>query len=123
MKILRFAAAAAFVLAAGAASAAETLVRVNTFPTARSLPFVAGQTKGIFAKHGLKVEVTFTENSQQQRDGLAAGRTDPLLWQSECLSGRLWGKGVGNALRVWDGFAHDWPAWAEMLRLYLGGHD
>ena len=63
-------------LATGPALAEPTLVRVNTFPTARSLPFVAGQTKGIFAKHGLKVEVTFTENSQQQRDGLAAGRTD-----------------------------------------------
>jgi esterase/lipase superfamily enzyme len=54
---------------------------------------------------------------------LAVGRTDPALGSSECLSARLWEKGVGNALRVWDGFAHDWPAWAHMLRLYLGGHD
>jgi esterase/lipase superfamily enzyme len=35
----------------------------------------------------------------------------------------LWGKGVWHALRIWDGFAHDWPVWQEMLRLYIGGHD
>ncbi len=52
------------------------LVRVNTFPTARSLPFVAGQAKGIFAKHGIKLELAFTENSKQQRLDLAAGKAD-----------------------------------------------
>jgi esterase/lipase superfamily enzyme len=26
-------------------------------------------------------------------------------------------------LRVWDGFAHDWPVWEKMLNLYLAGHD
>jgi len=54
----------------------QTVVRVNTFPTARSLPFFAGLAKGVFAKHGLKVEVVYTENSRQQREGLAAGKTD-----------------------------------------------
>jgi esterase/lipase superfamily enzyme len=54
---------------------------------------------------------------------LAVGRDDPLRWQSESLSGVLWGKGIGNALRIWDGFAHDWPVWAHMLPLYIGGHD
>ena len=76
-----FVAAAGLLLAssplAGPACANEpTVVRVNTFPTARSLPFFAGLAKGIFAKHGLKVEVVFTENSRQQREGLAAGKTD-----------------------------------------------
>ena len=41
----------------------------------------------------------------------------------ERLSGLLWGKDVWHALRVWDGFAHDWPVWARMLPLYIGGHD
>ena len=63
-------------LAAPASANEQTMVRVNTFPTARSLPFFAGLAKGIFAKHGLKVEVVFTENSRQQREGLAAGKTD-----------------------------------------------
>jgi esterase/lipase superfamily enzyme len=54
---------------------------------------------------------------------LAVGRDDPLRPSNEHLSGLLWSKGVGNALRVWDGFAHDWPVWARMLRLYVGGHD
>ncbi len=39
------------------------------------------------------------------------------------FSGLLWGKGIGNALREWDGFAHDWPVWEQMVRMYLSGHD
>ena len=54
---------------------------------------------------------------------LAVGNTDRLLEDSQRLSGLLWSKGVWNALRIWDGFAHDWPAWEHMLRLYLHGHD
>ena len=67
--------AAALVLAAGPAVAAEpTLVRLNTFPTARSLPFFVGVEKGIFAKHGIKLEFEFTESSRAQREGLAQGK-------------------------------------------------
>ena len=35
----------------------------------------------------------------------------------------LWNKGIGNALRLWDGWSHDWPWWRDMIRLYIGGHD
>jgi ABC-type nitrate/sulfonate/bicarbonate transport system substrate-binding protein len=60
-----------------AAHAAEPIVlHVNTFPTARSLPFYAAVDRGFFAKHGLKVELEFTESSQRQRDGLANGTVD-----------------------------------------------
>jgi esterase/lipase superfamily enzyme len=54
---------------------------------------------------------------------LVAGREDPLLGQSQHLSSVLWAKGVWHALRVWEGFAHDWPVWAQMLPRYIGGHD
>jgi esterase/lipase superfamily enzyme len=54
---------------------------------------------------------------------LAVGRDDALLECNRRLSDVLWGKGVWHALRVWDGFAHDWPVWARMLPLYIGGHD
>lgn len=54
---------------------------------------------------------------------LAVGSDDPLRKSSEQLSTALWSKGVGNALRLWDGWAHDWPWWHQMLRLYVGGHD
>ena len=30
---------------------------------------------------------------------------------------------VWHALRIWDGWFHDWPCWQRMLDLYLGGHD
>ena len=59
----------------GLAAAAEpTLVRVNTFPTARSLPFFVGVEKGLFAKHGIRLEFEFTESSRAQREGLASGK-------------------------------------------------
>jgi len=54
---------------------------------------------------------------------LTIGREDPALLNNYYLSGILWSKGIWHALRVWDGFAHDWPWWQKMLRMYLGGHD
>ena len=35
----------------------------------------------------------------------------------------LWNKGIGNALRIWDGHSHDWPYWEQMIVRYVGGHD
>jgi ABC-type nitrate/sulfonate/bicarbonate transport system substrate-binding protein len=76
MKSVRFAALAfAFALIGSFASAADlTLIRLNTFPTARSLPFFVGFEKGIFAKHGIRLEFEFTESSRAQREGLANGK-------------------------------------------------
>jgi esterase/lipase superfamily enzyme len=54
---------------------------------------------------------------------LAVGNGDGLVHQNRELSARLWGKGVGNALREWDGFAHDWPVWHHLVNRYIGGHD
>jgi ABC-type nitrate/sulfonate/bicarbonate transport system substrate-binding protein len=72
---MRFATAAALILLSGsAASADDTLVRVNTFPTARSLPFYVGMEKGMFARHGIKLGLEFTQNSKSQREGLANGK-------------------------------------------------
>jgi ABC-type nitrate/sulfonate/bicarbonate transport system substrate-binding protein len=71
----RLAVALALSLAAVPAGA-QDLVRVNTFPNAKALPFLAGQAAGIFARHGIKLELAFTDNSKNQRDGLAAGKFD-----------------------------------------------
>jgi esterase/lipase superfamily enzyme len=54
---------------------------------------------------------------------LAVGRDDRLRAANERLSGVLWSKGIGNALRLWDGWSHDWPYWGKMIQLYLPGHD
>jgi esterase/lipase superfamily enzyme len=54
---------------------------------------------------------------------LAVGRGDPLLGENEEFSRRLWSKGVWHALRIWDGWSHDWPYWRDMIRLYIGGPD
>jgi esterase/lipase superfamily enzyme len=54
---------------------------------------------------------------------MAIGRDDPMRGNNDYFSGRLWAKGIGNALRVWDGWYHDWPYWQQMLPMYIGGHD
>jgi ABC-type nitrate/sulfonate/bicarbonate transport system substrate-binding protein len=53
-------------------ASAQTL-KVKMFPGAQSLPVLAAVQEGAFARHGLKVEVLFTANSDEQRNGLAAG--------------------------------------------------
>ena len=51
-------------------------LRVNTFPTAKNLPFFIGMPRGLFEKRGVKVELRFTPNSEKQREALAAGGCD-----------------------------------------------
>src|SRR5882724_2432313 len=63
-------------LAAAAAAADPATVRVNSFPNAKALPLHAGVARGIFARHGLALQLSFTENSTKQREGLAAGEFD-----------------------------------------------
>jgi esterase/lipase superfamily enzyme len=61
------------------------------------------------------------EKLRRQNIILAVGNGDRLVHQNRELSGKLWAKGIGNALREWDGFAHDWPVWHSMVNLYIGG--
>ena len=60
---------------------------------------------------------------QRQDIIFAIGRDDPSAPNNREFSGLLWSKGIGNALREWDGWAHDWPYWEKMVRMYIGGHD
>ncbi|HEY6821764.1 MAG TPA: ABC transporter substrate-binding protein [Burkholderiales bacterium] len=60
-------------LLASAAHAQPTALRMKMFPGAQSLPVLAAVSQGFFERQGLKVEVLFTVNSQEQRDGLASG--------------------------------------------------
>jgi ABC-type nitrate/sulfonate/bicarbonate transport system substrate-binding protein len=77
-KSFRVAAATACLcmLAATAQAAEPTLLHVNTFPTARSLPFYVAVDRGFFARRGLRVDLEFTESSERQRQGLADGTVD-----------------------------------------------
>jgi len=71
---LRSMAAFALSLAAVAAGAADLApLRVKVFPGAQNLPIFVGLAKGVFEKHGLKIDLQFTASSPEQRDGLAAG--------------------------------------------------
>jgi esterase/lipase superfamily enzyme len=54
---------------------------------------------------------------------LATGRDDPHRQNNEHLSGLLWSKNIWHALRLWDGWSHDWPYWRNMIRMYVNGSD
>ncbi len=63
------------------------------------------------------------EAMRQQDIILAIGDQDPSCSNNEYFSGILWGKGIWHALRIWNGWNHDWPYWQQMVRMYLSGHD
>jgi ABC-type nitrate/sulfonate/bicarbonate transport system substrate-binding protein len=54
-------------------AAAQTPLKVKMFPGAQALPALAAASQGMFERHGLKVEILFTVNSDEQRAGLAKG--------------------------------------------------
>jgi len=54
---------------------------------------------------------------------LTTGHDDSFRSNNQYLSSLLWQKNIGHALRIWDGWAHDWPWWKQMILLYIGGHD
>jgi ABC-type nitrate/sulfonate/bicarbonate transport system substrate-binding protein len=53
---------------------AETKLTVIVFPGMQNLPMFAAQAKGFFAKRELGVDLKFTPNSDELRNGLAEGR-------------------------------------------------
>jgi ABC-type nitrate/sulfonate/bicarbonate transport system substrate-binding protein len=54
-------------------ASAQTALKVKMFPGAQALPALSAASQGIFERHGLKVEILFTANSDEQRAGLAKG--------------------------------------------------
>ena len=53
----------------------------------------------------------------------AVGREDRSYGTNVGLSEALWRQGIWHAFRPWDGWAHDWPFWREMILHYIGGPD
>jgi ABC-type nitrate/sulfonate/bicarbonate transport system substrate-binding protein len=74
MKELTLLAVGLGAVSAGGALAQETPLRVNVFPGSQNLPIFIGLDRGIFAKHGLKLELQNTPGSPEQRAGLAEGK-------------------------------------------------
>ena len=71
---IRIAFAGILLLLAGSVLAQDPArIRVKVFPGAQNLPLFAGVAKGTFAKRGVAVELLFTVNSTELRDGLANG--------------------------------------------------
>src|SRR5258708_33409151 len=61
---------------AAAPASAQTPLKVKMFPGAQALPALAAAQHGMFERQGLKVEILFTVNSDEQRNGLAKGEFD-----------------------------------------------
>jgi ABC-type nitrate/sulfonate/bicarbonate transport system substrate-binding protein len=68
------AAVTAMTLAPFAARAENTKLTVIVFPGVQNLPMFAAQANGFYTKRGLDVEIKFTPNSDELRNGLAEGR-------------------------------------------------
>ena len=69
-----FAAVFAIALQPRDVRAEETKLTVIVFPGVQNLPMFAAQAKGLYAKRGLNVDIKFTPNSEELRNGLAEGR-------------------------------------------------
>ena len=54
---------------------------------------------------------------------LVIGRDDANYDNNKSFSSILWSKNIWHALRIWDGWGHDWPWWQKMISMYIGGHD
>ena len=52
---------------------------------------------------------------------LPVGELDPNITNNRWFSDALWSKGIWHALRIWDGWAHDWPWWQQMIYRYING--
>ena len=72
--LLRAAALASVIVATVAAADEPQPLRVNVFPGAQNLPLYAGLAQGIFVRHGFRIDLQFTPNSDDQRNGLAEGK-------------------------------------------------
>jgi ABC-type nitrate/sulfonate/bicarbonate transport system substrate-binding protein len=74
--LLAAALAAVFAVAAGPrdARAQDAKLTVIVFPGVQNLPMFAAQAKNFYAKRGLAVDLKFTPNSDELRNGLAEGR-------------------------------------------------
>jgi ABC-type nitrate/sulfonate/bicarbonate transport system substrate-binding protein len=76
----RSAGAAALLFAALAAAVprpavgADVQLTVMVFQGVQNLPLLAAQAKGLFARRGLAVDIRVAPNSEELRNGLAAGR-------------------------------------------------
>ena len=73
--------------------------------------------------------LTFLPSLKDERCARAAARrprsssrraaTIPNAEESRRLVSALQDKGVPASLHVWDGWAHDWPYWKEMVDVFL----
>lgn len=71
--------------------------------------------------NGLTDETYLAPLRAQQPKVLATGAEDPNVEETRHAGALLRGRGVDVAVDIWEGWAHDWPYWQDMMRRYLSG--
>ena len=56
---------------------------------------------------------------EMEKKVVATGEGDPNVEESKRVAGLMQAKGLDVWLDVWQGWAHDWPYWKEMIRKYV----
>ena len=51
-------------------------MKLNTFPNTTNLALYLGEARGVFTRHGIQLDVEFTQNSEDQRRKLGTGEVD-----------------------------------------------
>lgn len=74
------------------------------------IDFMAGMQEGVTLEAIRRLDII-----------MAIGHDDSAAWTNQRLSEILWSKGVWHAIHKWDGWAHDWPYWQQMIQLYIDG--
>ncbi|MGA9203747.1 MAG: ABC transporter substrate-binding protein, partial [Pseudolabrys sp.] len=74
MRLLSAATAVFVLVASQQCVRADEKLTVIVFPGVQNLAMFVAQAKGLYAKRGLDVEIKFTPNSDELRNGLAEGR-------------------------------------------------
>ncbi len=74
------------------------------------IDFMAGMQEGVTLEAIRRLDII-----------MAIGHDDSAAWTNQRISEILWSKGVWHAIHKWDGWAHDWPYWQQMIQLYIDG--
>lgn len=72
------------------------------------LAFLPGLTDGRYLDPLREMEIV-----------IATGELDPNADESKRLAALLQEKGVAADLHLWQGWAHDWPFWKDMVDIFL----
>ena len=79
----------------------------------------SGRTQGLLAFLPYLDDERYLAPLRATEIVIASGHDDRNVDDSRRLAAILQEKGVPASLHIWDGWAHDWPYWKEMVDVFL----